>query len=122
MTCPSSANGWPPWNSPAMELRWALLPRSRNVGGGSDLRTVVQAAVGNEAGHSGTEAPHVPEAGTRAVSRLRSASGGAPDRRDRRDRFVGEEVQQDRVDQVRLLLGQEVRGPGHDGQLGVGQR
>jgi hypothetical protein len=35
---------------------------------------------------------------------------------------VGQEVEQQGVHQVRLLLGEEVRGPGDDGELGVRQR
>jgi hypothetical protein len=44
----------------------------------------------------------------------------AADRRDGRYRFVGEEVQHDRVDQRWLLLHEEVRGTGNDGEFGVG--
>ena len=55
----------------------------------------------------------------RGVHQFRGEERG--DGGNRGDRVLGEEVQHDPVDKIRLLLHQEVRGSRHDGELGVRQ-
>src|SRR5687768_6872569 len=93
--CPKAAHcGTPPaqWLMPAM-IRWTTTV------------TVARAR------------PRARQRRPRSGLRLRGGLLSPPDWSHGRHRLVGQEVEDERVHQVRLLLGEEVRRPGDDGEL-----